>query len=111
MGVEIKEVKKHGGNAHQFWIGEVAKFLVEKGYKTEVENNGVDIVACKDGKKFAFEIETGKSDVVGNINKCLLKGFDKIYSLVLERELVEKFQAKVHSEKVGVVYVKDFLKK
>ena len=45
------------------------------------------------------------------MNMCLLKGFDRIYSIVLDQGLVEKFMDKVQSEKVEVVCVKDFLRK
>src|SRR3989344_477426 len=108
QGVYIHDVKKYGSNTHQYWIDEVAKFLSSKGYEVEVEKDGIDVVALKDGKKFAFEIETGKSDVTKNIEKCLALGFDKIYSVMLEKELVEKYRDKFDSGKMEVVYVKDF---
>jgi len=111
QGVYIHDVKKYGGNTHQYWIDEVAKFLFGKCYEVEIEKDGVDVVAVKDDKKFAFEIETGKSDVIKNIEKCLALGFDKIYSVIIEKERIEKYRDKFDSEKVEVVYVKDFLKK
>ena len=98
-------------NILRYWVNEVAGHLKKSGYDAEVEKDGVDVVAVKDGKKIAYEIETGKSDEIGNINKCLMKGFDRIYSLVLEKEMIEKLQEKVQLNKVEVVYVKDFLKK
>jgi len=38
----------------------------------------VDILAVKNGKQIAFEIETGKSDVLRNIKKCYKAGLDRI---------------------------------
>ena len=111
IGVEIKDVKKFGDGIHRYWVNEVANNLVKNGFNVEVEKDNIDVVAFKDVKTFAFEIETGKSDVVKNIEKCLAFGFDKIYSIMIEKELVEKYRDKFDSEKVEVVYVKDFMKK
>jgi len=38
----------------------------------------VDILAVKNGKRIAFEIETGKSDAAANVQKCLDGGIDKV---------------------------------
>lgn len=40
------------------------------------DGKAVDIVASKDGKRVAIEVETGKSDVEGNVKKCEEAGFD-----------------------------------
>lgn len=50
--------------------------------KMETRRKSIDLVACKDGKKIAFEIETGKNtvyQVIENMRKCLNGDFDKIY--------------------------------
>ena len=38
----------------------------------------VALLATKEDRAIAFEIETGKSDVTANVRKCLGAGFDKI---------------------------------
>ncbi|MHC4477387.1 MAG: hypothetical protein ACYTEL_17200 [Planctomycetota bacterium] len=35
-------------------------------------------MASRNGKRIAFEIETGKSDTVANVSKCLRAGFKEI---------------------------------
>ena len=44
------------------------------------EGKTVDLVARGKGKTIAIEIETGKSDAVANIHKCLAAGFDEVIS-------------------------------
>lgn len=38
----------------------------------------IDIVATRNGKRIAFEIETGKSDAVVNVRKCLGARLDEV---------------------------------
>lgn len=39
----------------------------------------MDLVGRKDGRVIAVEVETGKSDVVGNVRRDLLEGFDQVH--------------------------------
>lgn len=45
----------------------------------------MDLVATKDGKRIAIEIETGKSDVEANIRKCKEAEFDKLVNELREQ--------------------------
>lgn len=45
------------------------------------EGKTIDIVAKKNGKKIAIEIETGKSDALGNVQKSAEAGFDEVLSV------------------------------
>jgi hypothetical protein len=48
----------------------------------KTKKRAIDLVACKDGRKIAFEIETGKntsSQIATNISKCLASGVDHLY--------------------------------
>ena len=38
----------------------------------------IDLVASRDGKRIAFEVETGNSDVAANLRKCLGQGLDRV---------------------------------
>jgi hypothetical protein len=49
----------------------------------------VDVVAEKDGKRIAVEIETGKSDLLYNIKKDLEAGFDEVVVICLRKEVKE----------------------
>jgi len=83
LGLETGETKRHGGMEHQYWKNKVAERLRRQGYTVHEEypiggGKTIDLVAEKDGKRIAIEIETGKSDVESNIQKCLNNGFKDI---------------------------------
>jgi len=69
---------------HQYWKKKVSDKLHSQGYTVHEEypiggGKAIDLVAEKDGKRIAIEIETGKSDVEGNIRKCLANGFEDVW--------------------------------
>lgn len=83
LGMEGNETRKYGSSEHRFWVEKIAEKLRKQGYKVTIEapigkGKTIDILAERNGERKAFEIETGKSDVEGNIRKCLKAGFEKI---------------------------------
>ncbi|MEK6921460.1 MAG: DUF87 domain-containing protein [Nanoarchaeota archaeon] len=113
QGCKRKSTRK-GGVEHQYWQYKVAQFFQYKGYNVK-ENyplgNGkeIDIVVEKDTEKIAIEIETGKSDILANMEKC--HGFDRIFCLVTEPQLKNKIEQQIKQYKnISVYFVKDFLK-
>lgn len=89
------EGKRSGGVEHQYWVEKVAAQLEGSGYRVEKEfpigdGKTVDIVATKDGKRIAVEVETGNSDALGNIWKCLNAGFYFVICLTTEERLANK---------------------
>ncbi len=75
---------------HEYWKRYYAALFQVKGYRVELEascrNGRVDVLASKSGKRIGIEIETGKSDAVSNVRKCLLSGFDKIIVVAADEE-------------------------
>ena len=62
---------------HKFWKHKIAEYYRKKGFHVLVEehiNGKPDIIAMNKLAKIAIEIETGSSDVVGNIIKNLKTG-------------------------------------
>ena len=113
LGYKPKSCRK-GGVEHQYWQYKVAQYYQYQGYNVK-ENyalgNGkeIDIVVEKEAERIAIEIETGKSDILSNIEKC--QGFDRIFCLVTETQLKAKIEEKVKQRKnVTVCFVKEFLK-
>jgi len=47
----------------------------------------VDLVAQNDKERIAIEIETGKSDALGNIRKCLAAGFSRVLCFALSEDV------------------------
>jgi Holliday junction resolvase-like predicted endonuclease len=68
---------------HSFWIRKAAEYFEKKGYDISREhpvkgNGAIDILAQRPGEKVAVEVETGKSNVKGNLDKIRSAGFDRI---------------------------------
>jgi hypothetical protein len=77
LGINTGESDRHGGPEHS------ADHLQANGHEVAVEvpvggGRTIDIVATRDGKRIAFEIETGKSNAATNITKCLDAGFNRV---------------------------------
>ena len=90
-------LSRRGSLEHQYWYHQSKIHYEKKGYGVLEElplGNGktVDLVAIKGKEKIAIEVETGKSDVVGNIRKCLAGSFTKIVVLATST----KARARIH---------------
>lgn len=68
---------------HSFWVNRAARHFENKSYDISREhpvkgNGAIDILAEKPGERVAVEVETGKSNVKGNLDKIKDAGFDRI---------------------------------
>ena len=68
---------------HAFWVSCAARHFQTKGYDVSCEhpvkgNGAIDLLAEGKGQKVAVEVETGKSNIKGNLNKIRKAGFDRI---------------------------------
>ena len=71
------------GNCILYHDGTLAEHLRASGYHVTEEypvggGKTIDLVAERDGKRIAFEVETGKSDAAANVRKCLEAGMERI---------------------------------
>lgn len=71
---------------HWYWKLRVAELIRRRGYLVEIEKDGADLAVQTPGKRFAIEIETGKSDVEANILRNLKNGYDKVLVVWLHGE-------------------------
>jgi DNA-binding MarR family transcriptional regulator len=90
-GFAVEHFPKNASPEHELWKKKVAEYLKARGYEVEEEKHigrgkFTDVVARKNGKKIAVEIETGKSDKIHNINKNFHENFDKIISFELNNK-------------------------
>ena len=96
--VKIEKIfHKAGSWEHEYWKYRVGEHYRKRGYKVAFEykigeGKSVDIVAEKDGKKIAVEIETGKSDSVYNIRKDLEAEFDEVVVVVLDEKTKKRIE-------------------
>jgi len=117
QGVKVKTLPKNASLEHEYYKRLVAEEYRSKGYTVEEEvpigdGRAVDLVAEKDGKKVAIEIETGKSDSTGNVKKDLMAGFDKVIIVTTSNEENGKIRAKLGDpEQVEIIRVSQGLGK
>lgn len=79
---------------HEYWKEQAARHYAARGYTVAKEHplplgGAVDVSATKPNERVAIEVETGKSDAVGNIQKALNAGFDKVISLATNSATAE----------------------
>jgi hypothetical protein len=72
---EARTRYRRGGATHEYWRHQLKLMLEQHGYAVQEEfpvggGHTVDLHASKGARRLSIEIETGKSDVMGNIEKC-----------------------------------------
>ena len=111
LGHEIDD--KPEGVIHKYWKQKIAEDYRQKGYEVLVEekiNGRPDIIAKKNNKKIAIEIETGKSYALRNIQRDIEAGFDEVICMVTDKKLEERIELGINSIKSKKT-IKSFLVK
>jgi len=78
LGLEVSDSGRNGGVEHLYWVMKAKEVMTDNGYEVKEEypmGNGKTVDLAIPDKKIAIEIETGKSDAMENIRKCLKAGF------------------------------------
>ena len=115
MGISDGESNRHGGGEHKYWIGRIGSELKESGYTVAEEvriggGKAIDLVATRDGKRIAFEIETGKSNAVANVQKCLAAGTDRVVVVATSRRTRDRLAPALPDDpRVLCLYAADVL--
>ena len=83
LGITEPDADRLGGPEHRYWKKRLAEHLRANGYEVVEEypiggGKAIDLVAERDGKRMAIEIETGNSDAAANVEKCLAAGFQRV---------------------------------
>jgi len=102
-GIDPTSPKRKGSLLHQYWVRKTREFYEGQGYqvKEEVPVGGgktIDLVVEQNGNRRAVEIETGKSDVLGNIRKCLEVGFQNLTVVTLSTQVKSRILAALGKE-------------
>lgn len=98
LNIQTPNRSRWGGLEHEFWKYRVAEKFRRDGWSVVVESEDggyTDIVANKKGRNVAVEIETGKSDWRGNIEKNLKKGFTELLIVATNEVAFQKIEAEV----------------
>jgi hypothetical protein len=91
---------------HSFWVMRAAEHFEDKGYAVTREhvikgNGAVDLLAERPGERVAIEVETGKSDIPGNLGKILAADFDKVVMVATTPAAVTACRAAIGALKDG----------
>jgi hypothetical protein len=92
LGLPNAASNRNGGPVHTYWKRRLAEHLRARGYEVTDEypiggGKTIDLVATRDGKRIAFEIETGHSDGAANVTKCLNAGIDRVVTVTASRKV------------------------
>jgi hypothetical protein len=83
--------------AHAYWKHVYAQRYQELGYFVQVEaprvGGHVDILAKRGRERIGIEIETGRSDVTGNVRHGLREGFDTIIVVCVDRQALDRCES------------------
>jgi hypothetical protein len=87
---------------HLFWVNRAARHFEKMAYDISREhpvkgNGAIDILAEKSGERVAVEVETGKSNVKGNLDKIRDAGFDRIVLVATSPSAVTVCQKAIDS--------------
>jgi len=107
LGYEIKELRE--GIVHKFWKKRAAAHYKKQGYKVLIEENingRPDIIAEKDKKQIAIEIETGKSNAIKNIQRDLKAGFDEVIAVATNKNVEEKIKQSCSISEISKLKIK-----
>lgn len=83
--------------AHSYWKRYYARQFSAEGYAVTLEaqrrNGRVDVLATRNGRRVAIEIETGRSNVVENVKNDLRSGFAQIIIVVADPRRLDRIEA------------------
>jgi hypothetical protein len=92
-GYDFKDTRE--GVVHKFWKHKISEYYRKMNLEVLVEENingRPDIIVINQDKKVAVEIETGNSDVIGNIQKRLKADFNQIICVATNRFVEDKIR-------------------
>ena len=103
LGIDEPAADRLGGREHRYWCKVLAERLRSEGYEVAEEapigsGKTVDLLASRDGKRIAFEVETGNSDAAANARKCLDAGVDQVVVVATSRAACERLKSSLPAD-------------
>ena len=109
------EIPEYGSLVHEYWKRFYGQKFEKQGYKVDYEvprkSGRVDVVASKDNKRIAIEVETGKSDIVQNVKQDLLAKYDRVLIVATNNKAFKKVERELAKEELlGIKRIKIVLR-
>lgn len=105
LGMPVEPGQRRESIAHAYWKHWWARNLRDQGYEVQVEapwkGGYVDVLGRREGETVAVEVETGESDVVGNVRNCLRSGFGKVIVVATDERVRSRIETKLAKAGLG----------
>ncbi len=101
LGRDVRDSIRSGGIEHEYWRYKTAEHLEAAGYEVRMEepvNGYADIVAVRDGRRVAIEVETGKSNWRANLAKNESREFGLLVFVATKEQVHRRIQAGLKDE-------------
>jgi len=104
-----------GGLEHAYWVKAIQDSYAAQGCMVQMEKDDLDLVIEHQGCRLAVQVETGKSDLEGNIWKLARYSADHKCLIATNRATAQRLKnmlrdlAAPDREKTQALFVKDFL--
>ncbi len=115
--LKLKQARPgRGGLEHRYWVDQIKKHYMKKEGFTYLEKDDIDLVVESYDKRLAIQVETGKSDLMGNLMKLARYHSDLRFILATNRAAEIKLKQMLaetlvpNREQIKVLFVKDFMK-
>lgn len=95
LGIKTGKSNRNGGSEYRYRVKAIAYHLKTQGYEVTEEysigaGKTIDVFASRDRTQIALEVETGKSDAVANVRKCLDAGLRRTVIVTTSPEADKK---------------------
>jgi len=82
--------------AHSYWKHSYATWLTREGFDVTIEapcgNGRIDVLGKKDGLSVAIEIETGLSNAIDNVRRCLRERIRYVVVVATDQKALESIE-------------------
>ncbi|MBW1829583.1 MAG: hypothetical protein JRI74_09205 [Deltaproteobacteria bacterium] len=108
-------LKGRGGLEHRYCVEKIKEHYLRNEGFTFIEKDDIDLVIETVEKKMAVQVETGKSDIQGNLTKLGRYKADHKYVVTTNRETEIKTKELLQDllipdkENIHIIFAKDFL--
>lgn len=104
-----------GGLEHAYWVKAIQDSYAAKGCMVRLEKDNMDLVIEQQGRRLAVQVETGKSDLKGNIWKLARYPADYKYLIATNRAAAQRLKNMLRDlvvpdrDNIQALFAKDFL--
>ena len=109
------QLKGRGGIEHRYYVEKIKSYYLDREGFTFIEKDDIDLVVESYNRCLAIQVETGKSDLIANLNKLSRFKADQKYMLATNKAAEIKIKDMFDSlilpdkSKIQIGYIKDFI--